>query len=417
MKGGELMLTRWRAIPLALGSVAGAGILVLPSAVLAEAKSVSLVVWVVAALACIPMLLMFQDMIAGASEDGDGIATFISAGLGRRAGGAIPSMFLFVVVVGLPAGAFVAGAYAARWSGREWLGTVVGVGILAVAIFVNILGASTSSKVQLIGSASLIALSVALVIIAFLNKTDPVEAIPSADQAGLVLPGVLLAFWAFVGFENLTFLTSHLKDPGRDFLFICFTALGLYCALAIALTLAVSVRTNARDVDPVAGLLQIASGLPGEAIIVGAAVLTGVVAMLINAVSWVWGVAHVVEQSARVARLPGWLAHRPGRAPSRALALISSLFAISSTALVSHPSWVVDALAASSGVFVLMYIMCIMAYLRLTGMTWRSASNALLLIVMAASMIESGWRSAYAIAVFAAAMLVSFRMGPTIDSP
>jgi hypothetical protein len=97
--------------------------------------------------------------------------------------------------------------------------------------------------------------------------------------------------------------------------------------------------------------------------------------------------------------------------------LISSLFAISSTALVSHPSWVVDALAASSGVFVLMYIMCIMAYLRLTGMTWRSASNALLLIVMAASMIESGWRSAYAIAVFAAAMLVSFRMGPTIDSP
>jgi amino acid transporter len=95
----------------------------------------------------------------------------------------------------------------------------------------------------------------------------------------------LLAFWAFVGFENLTFLTSHLKDPGRDFLFICFTALGLYCALAIALTLAVSVRTNARDVDPVAGLLQIASGLPGEAIIVGAAVLTGVVAMLINAVS------------------------------------------------------------------------------------------------------------------------------------
>ncbi|WP_415857141.1 hypothetical protein [Sinomonas sp. G460-2] len=45
-----------------------------------------------------------------------------------------------------------------------------------------------------------------------------------------LLPGVLLAFWAFVGFENLTFLGRDLRDPRRHFLPVSAVAPGLYGA-------------------------------------------------------------------------------------------------------------------------------------------------------------------------------------------
>ena len=49
-------LTRWQAIPLAIGSIAGSGILFLPSAVYARAGNNSLLVWALSTLLCLPML-------------------------------------------------------------------------------------------------------------------------------------------------------------------------------------------------------------------------------------------------------------------------------------------------------------------------------------------------------------------------
>jgi Secreted repeat of unknown function len=56
-------LSRRQALPLAVGSIAGSGILFLPSAVYVEAGRNSLLVWLLATAACLPMLLMFEDMV------------------------------------------------------------------------------------------------------------------------------------------------------------------------------------------------------------------------------------------------------------------------------------------------------------------------------------------------------------------
>src|SRR5215203_3650076 len=116
-------LGRRQAVPLAFGSIAGSGILFLPSAVYAEAGSNSLLVWLVSTAVCLPMLLMFEDMVR-ANPDGDGIEAFVGAGLGRRFGECVPVMFVSLVIVGLPAGAMVAGQYVARALGT---GTAVAV--------------------------------------------------------------------------------------------------------------------------------------------------------------------------------------------------------------------------------------------------------------------------------------------------
>lgn len=97
-------LSRRRGIPLAVGSVAGSGILFLPSAVYSVAGPNSLLVWLLSTLVCLPMLLMFEDMVR-ANPDGDGIEEFVRSGLGTAVGRCVPVMFLSLVIVGLPAGA------------------------------------------------------------------------------------------------------------------------------------------------------------------------------------------------------------------------------------------------------------------------------------------------------------------------
>jgi amino acid efflux transporter len=101
-------LGRRQAIPLAIGSVAGSGILFLPSAVYVEAGRNSLLVWALSMAVCLPILYMFEDMVR-TNPGGDGIQAFIRSGLGDVLGRCVPLMFLSVVIVGLPAGSLVAG--------------------------------------------------------------------------------------------------------------------------------------------------------------------------------------------------------------------------------------------------------------------------------------------------------------------
>lgn len=92
--------------------------------------------------------------------------------------------------------------------------------------------------------------------------------------------------------------------------------------------------------------------------------------------------------------------------PQRALALLAALFAVVLTVLTLVPTIVVDALATASAIFILMYLMCIISYLRVRGITLRSGPNAVLLVVMAVSLVQSGWRSVYGVVVLVVALAV-----------
>jgi amino acid transporter len=111
-------LGRWQALPLAIGSIAGSGILFLPSTVYATAGAESLVAWLVATAVCVPMLVMFRDIVR-ARPDGRGIEATVRLGLGDRVGDAVRLLFLAVVAVGLPSGAVVAGGVRRPGGGRR----------------------------------------------------------------------------------------------------------------------------------------------------------------------------------------------------------------------------------------------------------------------------------------------------------
>ena len=403
-------LRRREAIPLAIGSVAGSGILFLPSAVYVEAGRNSLLVWLLSTALCLPMLLMFQDMVR-ADPSGDGIQAFVRAGLGEVLGRCVPLLFLSLVAVGLPAGSLVAGRYVARALGAgTGVAVLVGVTVLLVALAANLSGVRTTTWVQQIGSWALVAMAVVLLGSAATGRGASLSALaPDLGGLGVLLPGVVLAFWAFAGFENLTFLSRELRQPERDFLPVSATALGLYGLLTVLLTVALAVRVPRGQVDQVVGLLQLARTMQPRPVVVGAVTVIAVATMTLNAAAWVWGVSRLVAAAADAAILPDALAGADDRGvPRRAVLLLGGLFAVTLTVLGLIPGILVDAVAAAGAMFIMLYLLSITSYLRVRGLSVRATANLLLLVVLAGSLVQSGWRSVYGVVVLLLALVAQF---------
>jgi amino acid efflux transporter len=407
-------LRRRQAIPLAIGSIAGSGILFLPSAVYHEAGRNSLLVWALATLVCLPMLLMFQDMVR-ANPDGTSIQAFIRAGLGDLVGRCVPLLFLSLVVVGLPAGSLVAGRYVARALGAgDGVTMLVGVSVLLIALAANLAGVRTTTRVQQVGSWALVAMAVVLLTSAATGRGVSLAVLaPDLGGLGVLLPGVVLAFWAFAGFENLTFLSREFRQPERDFLPVSAAALGLYGLLTVLLTVALAVRVPRGQVDQVVGLLQLARTMQPRPVVVTAVTVIALATMTLNAAAWVWGVSRLVADAADSAILPSALARTSdGGVPRRGVLLLGGLCAVTLTVLGLVPGVLVDAVATAGVIFVLLYLLSITSYLRTRGISLRSVANLLLLVVLTASLVRSGWRSVYGVVVLLLALGAQFLQRP-----
>lgn len=402
-------LNRWQAVPLAIGSVAGSGILFLPSAIYVAAGRNSLVVWAVSTLLCLPMLLMFDDMVR-TNPDGHSIEAFIRLGLGDKFGRCVPLMFLSLVIVGLPAGAFVAGRYLAQALGAgPAVMITTAVVVLLAAVASNLAGVRSNTRLNAVSTWAFVAVVAVLMVSAIpamRHGLGPVA--PDVGHLGVVLPGVVLAFWAFAGFENVTLLSRELRDPGRDFLPVTAIALTGYGLLTILLTVAIAVRIPHADVDEIAGLLQLAGAIEPKVLVIAAVTAVAVTAMVLNAVAWVWGVSRAVAGAAAQGTLPTWLAVESDGVPRRSVLLLAVLFTGTCAGLVLFPDLLVDAIAAAGAIFILLYLLSIVSYTRVRGLTARSVPNLLLSAVMVASLVQSGWRSIYGVAVLAAALTVQF---------
>ncbi len=416
-------LTRMQAIPLAIGSIAGSGILFLPSAVYAEAGRNSLLVWGLSTLLCLPMLLMFDDMVRS-NPDGRGIESFIRIGLGPLFGRSVPMLFIALVIVGLPAGSFVAGQYVAHAFGTGLLLTCgVAAAVLIAALATNLAGVRASTRLQTVVTWGLVAVATVLLCSALPAVADHGEKVlPHGGGLGVVLPGVLLSFWAFAGFENLTFLSREFRRPDRDFLPVSAIALTVYGVFTILLTIAIAVRIPRGEVDEVTGLLQLAATMHPSGLLIWAVTVIAVSAMLLNAVAWVWGVSGVVGDAARNRMLPRRFtpADDSGGVPRRTAALLTGLFSVTFVVLVLFPELVVDATAAASAIFMILYVFAIVSYIRVRGVTVRSMLNLALLVVMVASLAQAGWQSVYGVVVLLAiltAQWVQRRHGTLADGP
>jgi amino acid efflux transporter len=229
------------------------------------------------------------------------------------------------------------------------------------------------------------------------------------ELAGLdpILAGVLVAFWAFAGFENMTFVAGEMRNP-RDYLVATLVALVAYGTLSMLLTANVAAIVPAAEVEELAGVAQLAEHVPSPA--VGVAVITVLALALVqaNVASWMWGTSRLLYATARDRRLPVWLARLDERGLPRRAVLSLALPGAAVTCVASVvPSLVLPFVVGASAMFAFLYLLGLAAYLRAPRPLLRRAGAALVFLFIVAVLAARGWYVLVPLGVSAVAVAVS----------
>lgn len=317
-------LTLPQSIGLAITLVVGSGLLALPGLAYQAAGASAIYTWAISAIISVPFLVVFA-VLGSRLPGAGGVAGYVQSAFSRRA--TIPVEFLLIgtFVVGGPAMIITGGNYFAAALG---LGDVaVGIGcaiVLALSTSLNYLGAKISGRVQQVMAAALVLLLLGIALAALLLGERAGAGIAPLGDWSKGIPAVGLVFFAFVGWEMMSFTTEEFRNPRRDFpsmiavSFVIVVVLYLLIAAAVQLVLPSGDR---RLIDaPIAALLASTLGVTSGRVIA----FVGLLMILANFTSGSWAASRLVFSSAREGLLPEVLSRvDPSKTPRNAVVVMA----------------------------------------------------------------------------------------------
>ncbi|GAA3924871.1 amino acid permease [Actinomadura viridis] len=352
------------AVALAITIIVGSGALVTPGIAFQRAGEAALYSWIAAAVLTLPLLVMFAKL--GAAHPGaGGIAGFTQAAFGRHAGAGVELLLMGTFGLGIPGIALTGANYLRAIPGLSGLPVSLGAAILLVAAAgVVFTGVRLSARVQLVLA---LVLTIALLAIGFAGtvRGAPLEHVPPPDGATLeaAVLAIGLIFFAFTGWEMITFTTEEYVDPRRDFPRVLVLSFVIVVTMYLLLAWAVQAHLP-RDADTTASA-------PVQALVEGFASsaaplvsVLGVVIIAANLVGAIWGASRLVMSSAREGLLPPVLARVNGADnPRQAVAACAAGFlAVIAASAVGWTS-LSDLLTIAGQNFFLIYVICSAGYL------------------------------------------------------
>jgi amino acid transporter len=284
-----------------LGTTIGAGIYVLIGKVAGAAGVYSPLAFVLAALVAVPTALSFGELAARFPKSA-GEAIYVEAAFGRPRLSTLTG--LAVIFVGLVSSAAIsAGAvgYLQNLIALPfWFGLLLVIGALTL---VAIWGISESVIVTAVATVAEVG---GLVLIVWSGRdgldmarfSDAAAAAPLPD-IGIVgiLSGAVLAFYAFIGFQDMVNLSEEVREPSRTVPAAIVLTLGitmiLYVLVALVAVTALPIETLAASAAPVSEIFQRLTGLPTRAfeVMVIAAVANGALVQIILVSRVLYGLA------------------------------------------------------------------------------------------------------------------------------
>lgn len=295
-----------------VGVTVGAGIYALVGEVAAVAGYLSPLSFVLAALVAAPSALSFAEL-ASRMPTSAGEATWVQAGL--RVRGLSLLVGLMVVFAGIVSAAAIANAF------HGYLQPLLDVPRVPTVIVVFVLLAAVAiwgiaESVTLAGLVTLAEVGGLLLVLVVALPEVRLDDAAVEGVATILTPagwygagvGLILAFYAFLGFEDMVNVAEEVKDVERTlprgiFLTLAITTL-LYAAIAAASVLVVPPATLAGSGEPLALVYQTSGGPWPRTInaIAIVAVLNGALIQLIMASRVLFGLA-------RQGSLPAMLGH------------------------------------------------------------------------------------------------------------
>ncbi len=307
-----VQLKRVLSLPLitfyGLGTILGAGIYVLVGKVAASAGMYAPVAFVVAGLISALTGLSYAELSARLPRSA-GEALYVQEGLGRR--GLAVTVGWMIVLTGVVSAATIANGFVGYLhvfvAAPDWIviiTLVVALGALAAwGIAESVLAATLITLIEVGGLVYII------VVAGDSLTTLPArwhELVPPADLD--VWPGILLgaflAFYAFIGFEDMVNVAEEVKDPRRNLPLSIIIAIVvstvLYLCVALIAVLALPLNELSESRAPLALIYTHATGQPPTliSIISLLAVVNGALIQIIMAARVIYGMSREGWQAA-----------------------------------------------------------------------------------------------------------------------
>ena len=324
-----------------LGVTIGAGIYVLIGATSGLAGAYAPLSFVVAAVVMLPSACSFAELV-GRYPLSAGEAAYVRGGLGSdRLALAVGLLVVLVGTVSAAAICIGSTGYLRQFVDlpQSVLLPAVVLAMAAIAAWgvrESVSFAAVMTVVEVLGLIAVIAAGLVFAPdVAALSQVPHITA--SYDQAALtfaVLSGAVIAFFAFVGFEDLVNMAEETHEPARTLPAAIFLTLAISTAIYV-LVAWVAVRhvapaELAQSEAPLSLVFARTTGASAATIsaIAIVATLNGVIVQIVMASRVIYGLA-------RQGQVPAWLGHVNAvtRTPMRATGLIAAIVLVLATAV------------------------------------------------------------------------------------
>jgi amino acid efflux transporter len=363
-----------QAVGLGITIVVGSGLLLLPGLAYIDAGASSIYVWIICAVLVIPLLVIFSVLGAKYPTAG-GVAGFMQNTFSRNTAGATEVLLLGTFGFGIPAIALTGSYYfntmfSVNSQILEIVTLIVSFLMIWTAFFINYLGASISGNIQKFFAIILVLALIATPVLAitFTDSFSGAGITPIIDvDLSSILPLVGMVFFAFTGWEMLSFTIEEYKNPKRDYpisvalSFIIVVA--LYLLLVISIQLIVPNDDPLLNTAPLSALLEhVFGGVSGKLL-----ALLSFIIIMANLIGAIWAASRLVFSSAREGLLPVSVSYlSQNKIPRTALFFACLFFSI--ILLLNYFNFlkVNDLLRFAGQNFFILYGMAVLAYIKIS---------------------------------------------------
>jgi amino acid efflux transporter len=391
-----------QAVGLGITIVVGSGLLLLPGLAYQDVGASSIYVWVICALLVIPLLVIFSALGAKYPTAG-GVAGFMQNAFSRHISSATEVMLLGTFGLGIPAIALTGSYYVNTLINVdvqfESITLAVSLLMLFVAFSVNYLGAAISGNIQKYLAITLVLalLLIPILSLMFANEFNG-EGISRISNVEInnIFPLLGMVFFAYTGWEMLSFTIEEYKNPKRDYpisvALSFFIVIILYFLLVISIQLIVPIDNVLLSTAPLSALSQHVFGsMAGN--IVG--VLSFVI-ILANLIGAIWAASRLVFSSAREGLLPASIAKLSVNKVPRISLIVTCLF-FSTVLILNYFNFlqVNDLLRLAGQNFFILYGMAVLAYIKISETKKQKIFGFISLVIVMAAMGTFGFELLY----------------------
>jgi amino acid efflux transporter len=289
-------------------TVVGVGIFIVPVFAARLAGPASVIAWILVLAFAYPLAVIYAHISERYQVSGS-IQKFIEDSLSERSG---RSMALFLVITAL-FGNCLLGFSCARYIVEVFdikdnnLFFIIGVAVLILPIFFNLLNIGLSSKIQTITLITLVII-IELIVLTSIPYYNLDNLEPFAPNGyGSVLPAIVICFYSVVGWENVDAMAEEVESPVKTYRKAIKIAVALVALFYLSIVGTVLLALDMKDITNGNAILTVILNktLGKEAGVVGAVI--AIILLILGANSWIMGTSRLIFALSRDKILPKYL--------------------------------------------------------------------------------------------------------------